>query len=423
VPNVVAPGFVIDQATLCIVALFISATGGLLLLFSWAHNRSTPALALWGLGYLTGAVGVMLASGLLAPTVWSACLANMLISSAYAMMWAGSRSFEGRPIHWPLLAAGAVVCIVAFQFDAVAHSMRGRVVLLAVIAMAYMLLNVSELWRARDKELPSRWPTLGLIVLHAAFMSARIPVALTLGFQLNDPRATTAIDVMAFETVFSMFCIVFLRLNMAKERAELELRRAARTDALTGIPNRRAFFEDGVPLLEHAVADRRCAGLMLFDLDRFKQVNDTGGHQTGDRVLRAFADLIAAAAQSRGLVARLGGEEFACLLVGVPMADMLRLADEVRSGFEAQHFPGLATTTTVSAGVAITTDVAGGLPALLAAADRALYRAKAEGRNRVAAAPLALIETTGEASRANAGDGARPGDRSAFGRMTAHQFA
>ena len=216
---------------------------------------------------------------------------------------------------------------------------------------------------------------------------------------------------MAFEALFTTFCIVFLRVSMAKERADLELRRAASTDALTGIANRRAFFDRGGPLLEQVVADRRSAGLLLFDLDRFKEVNDTAGHQTGDHVLQTFAELIAASTRPRDLVARIGGEEFVCLLADVSMAQALQTAEQVRRGFEQKRFPGLATKTTVSVGVAmmtdaITTDAGRGLPALLAAADRALYRAKAEGRNRVAPAPLTLVEANGEASR-RLRDGAR----------------
>ena len=410
-PTIIPSGFVIDQATLCIVTLFVTATGGFLLLFSWVYNRSTPALAVWGFGYLTGAAGAVLGSGLLPATTWSLCLGNALTCAAYGMMWSGSRSFEGRRIHVPWLLAGAVIFALAFQFDAVAQSLRARVIMVAAIATAYMVLSALELWHARDKELLSRWPTLAFVIMHAGFMAARIPIALTVNFHLDDPRVTTAINAMAFEALFTTFCIVFLRVSMAKERADLELRRAASTDALTGIANRRAFFDRGGPLMEQAVADRRSAGLLLFDLDRFKEVNDTAGHQTGDHVLQTFAELIAASTRPGDLVARLGGEEFVCLLADVSMAQALQTAEQVRRGFEQKRFPGLAIKTTVSVGVAmmtdaITIDAGRGLPALLAAADRALYRAKAEGRNRVAPAPLTLVETNGEASR-RLRDGAR----------------
>jgi diguanylate cyclase (GGDEF)-like protein len=182
---------------------------------------------------------------------------------------------------------------------------------------------------------------------------------------------------------------------MSKERAELEQRKAALTDWLTGIANRRAFFDLGSPLLERTIADRRSAALLLFDLDRFKEVNDTAGHQAGDRVLKVFSDLVAASMRPGDLFGRLGGEEFACLLVNTSMAEALRLAERVRRELAAMSLPYLEKNATVSVGVAMASDAGRNLQALLATADRALYRAKAEGRNRVAPAPLILVDTSG----------------------------
>ena len=197
---------------------------------------------------------------------------------------------------------------------------------------------------------------------------------------------------MAFEALFTTFCLPFLRVAMSKERAELAQRKAALTDSLTGIANRRAFFDLGGPLLEWAIADRRPAALLLFDLDRFKEVNDTAGHQAGDRVLKAFCDLVAASIRPGDLFGRLGGEEFACLLANATMAQALHTAEHLRREFEAMHFPGLEGNATVSVGVAMASEAGRSLPALLAIADRALYRAKADGRNRVAPAPLVLVD-------------------------------
>ena len=129
-----------------------------------------------------------------------------------------------------------------------------------------------------------------LVVGHAGFLLARIAFAQ----QLTDSAASgqahgLVVTVIAFEALFVAFCLPFLRVAMSKERAELEQRKAALTDPLTGVANRRAFFEHGSRLLEWVIAERRSAALLLFDLDRFKEINDTAGHQAGDRVLRTFA--------------------------------------------------------------------------------------------------------------------------------------
>ena len=90
------------------MTVFISVTGGLLLLFAWMQNRNTPALAMWGTGYLVGAAGAALLAGRrFVPNSWSVCGANALLCTAYGCMWSGARSFEGRRVCVALLAAGA----------------------------------------------------------------------------------------------------------------------------------------------------------------------------------------------------------------------------------------------------------------------------------------------------------------------------
>jgi diguanylate cyclase (GGDEF)-like protein len=112
-------------------------------------------------------------------------------------------------------------------------------------------------------------------------------------------------------------------------------------------------------------------------------------------VLKIFSDLVATSIRPGDLFGRLGGEEFACLLLRTSMVQALQTTERVRRDFEAMQFAGLATNATVSVGVAMSGEVGGNLAALLATADRALYRAKAEGRNRVASAPLVLVEANG----------------------------
>jgi diguanylate cyclase (GGDEF)-like protein len=400
VPVFVNPNFLINLPTLCAVTAFITVISGALMLFAWLQNRSEPALALWGLGYLIGtAGGACLVRGSADVPTWSICAGNALLCCAYGTMWAGARSFEGRRPRLALVVAGAAIWIAACQFPSFYQSNEARVTLACVIFASYSLLCAWEMWHPRDRELISRWPTLALAVIHAGFLLTRIHYVGQYEALSGAPYAqSVGLFVLAFETLFAAFCQAFLRMSMAKERAELAQRRAALTDPLTEIANRRAFFDVGLPLLKRTLADRRAAALLLFDLDRFKEVNDTAGHQAGDEVLRAFARLVADSIQPGDLLARLGGEEFACLLIDAPMAEALRLAERVRGRFEAMRFAALQADTTVSVGVAMAGDTGRDLSSLLATADRALYRAKAEGRNRVAPAPLVLVERSAEST-------------------------
>lgn len=402
-PTFVSSHFAIDLQTVCVVTGFITVIGGLLLLFAWLQNRSESGLALWGLGYLLGAAGAaLLASGGRIPAAWSIGAADALICCAYGVLWGGARSFEGRRVRLSLVVCGAAVWIAACQFGGFYASVQARVLLPSAIAATYLLLAAREVWYARDCQLISRWPTLALLVLHAGFMLLRIPFAgeLRLASAMAEPQRIVFF-VMAFEALFAAFCLAFLRVSMAKERAELEQRKTALADSLTGIANRRAFFEFGSTLLARAIAERLPVALLLFDLDRFKEINDTAGHPAGDRVLRAFATLVAAALRPGDLFARIGGEEFACLVPDSSMAQALHLADRLRREFAALRF-GTLPDVSVSVGVAMAGENGGSLSALLANADRALYRAKREGRNRVAPPPPVLVDAGGAAAVANA---------------------
>jgi diguanylate cyclase (GGDEF)-like protein len=394
VPIVATSHLVLDLPTLFVVIVFVSATGGILLLFAWIQNRRTIALAFWGAGYLLGAAAAALLGWPgLSPNPWFVCVANALLCGAYGMMWGGARSFEGRRVRFSLIAAGAVVWIAAFQIDSFAQSVPARIDLVSAILASYALLSVRELWYARDRELISRWPTLALVATHACSLLARIPFADTLALSAAVGRPQSlVVSLMGFQALFTTVCLPFLRVAMSKERAELEQRKAALTDSLTGIANRRAFFDRGEELLEWTAVDRRSAALLLFDLDRFKEINDTAGHQAGDRVLKAFCELVARSIGPHDVFARLGGEEFACLLADASMAQALHVAERLRGEFAAIRLPGLDVYPTVSVGVAMANEAGRTLSALLMTADRALYRAKTDGRNRVAPAPLVLID-------------------------------
>lgn len=401
VPIFASSHFLLDLPTLCVVVVFITVVGGVLLLFAWLQNRSEPALALWGIAYILGAAGAsLLALGEPIAPFWSICVGNALLCTAYGTLWAGARSFEGRRVRIPPIFAGAATWVIACQFASFYQSNQARVFLVSVILASYALLGAKEVWHARDRELISRWPTLAVILTHAAFVLVRIPFAGAMALMaLADRAHRIGVFIMAFEALFALFCLAFLRVSMAKERAELQQRKSALTDLLTGIANRRAFFERGPALLERTFANRQPSALLLFDLDRFKEINDTAGHEAGDSVLRAFSRLVAGTIWSGALFARLGGEEFACLLPDAPMAAALQVAERVRSQFAAIKFAGLSASTTVSVGVAMAGEGGRDLSALLAIADRALYRAKAEGRNRVTPAPLVLVEISGEGTR------------------------
>ncbi|MBB4862395.1 diguanylate cyclase (GGDEF)-like protein [Pseudomonas nitritireducens] len=175
-----------------------------------------------------------------------------------------------------------------------------------------------------------------------------------------------------------------------RKTMEQELRLLATTDPLTGLQNRHAFVKRGVALLKSAQRyNRQCSALML-DIDFFKPINDTHGHAFGDAVLQAVARELSHSLREVDLLGRLGGEEFAAILPETDLQQARQVAERVRNSVQALSFTsedGSRVRLTLSIGVAARRDGELRLEDLLARADRALYRAKAGGRNRTETAP------------------------------------
>jgi len=170
------------------------------------------------------------------------------------------------------------------------------------------------------------------------------------------------------------------------KRAKQEMERLAYTDPLTGLANRRAFVSR---LQEECDRVRRFdqqLSILLLDLDRFKQINDTWGHETGDTVLRHVADELRGCSRTCDIAGRLGGEEFALLLPGSGADGALRVAERLRGSIRRHRPAADADPVTVSIGVATADPDGPDWQTLLRAADKALYAAKHAGRNTVRAA-------------------------------------
>jgi len=184
-----------------------------------------------------------------------------------------------------------------------------------------------------------------------------------------------------------------LRREMNEKNRQLEslltkFQTLATTDELTGLANRRRFFED----LDREIA--RCkrygspAALLMIDIDHFKSVNDAHGHQAGDAVLKGVATALSETLRRTDVAARYGGEEFAVLLPETPLPQAADVAERVRQRVAAQPFqsPAGPLAVTISVGAAVAGDSKCDVESLVRSADEALYRAKSGGRNRVAIA-------------------------------------
>lgn len=392
----------LDFSTLFWAMGSVTLVAGLLLLFSWLQDRRSTSLAYWGAAYAIMALGGLVFAGKsFLPHVISFGFGGGLILLGFGLIWSGARTFEGRKPNAALAATGAAVWLMIVSTGLIQGGIYPRIVIATGIIIIYLALTLREYWYAHDKELLSRWPVLVLLILQMAFFALRASFAEHLPFPGGSAdMAPQWVPVGFLVMLINTLSLPFLVMSMTKERLEREQRRLALVDSLTGVANRRAFLDHGERILRRAAFDKAPVALLLLDLDWFKEVNDTFGHQVGDRVLQDFAAVVGTALRPSDFVGRLGGEEFACLLPDADTAQAVLAAERIRTRFGNYKLPDSTVDFrfSVSIGVAEAADCDFALPAMLASADRALYRAKANGRNRVEQGWGAVAELRAAAS-------------------------
>ena len=377
----------LDLQTLSVVTVFIAALLGALLVFAGLQNRSVRAPMWWGAAHIVNASGfALLTSRGAAPSFVTVDIANALVLLGYGLTWTGARIFDGRPIRPFLVLLAPLSWMLLCRIPGFADNTSARIIFGSTMLALLALLTAEEFWRGRDEPLMSRWPAVVVLLAHAAVLLARVPaILLSSTFRSDFVFSDLSFALLAFGTLLFTVVMAFLELNMTKERTELKHKINSLVDPLSGVANRRAFLDGAAGLLARQEGDHEPLAMLLFDLDHFKQINDRFGHAIGDAVLQSFAG---SATQTLGadiLFARIGGEEFAsCMPVG-DIDEAYAIADRVRRNFAAAaaRFGNENLSPSVSVGVALGCDPNATVTELLAIVDRALYRAKELGRNRV----------------------------------------
>ncbi len=376
----------LDVHTLAVVTVFITALLGALLVFAGLQNRSIRAPMWWGAAHIVNASGLgLLSSHGAAPDFVTNDLANALVLLGYGLTWSGARVFDGRKVYPPMLLLAPAIWLALCRLPAFANADL-RVIVVSTMLAFLALRAAEELWRGRDEPLMSRWPSVIVLLAYAAVLLARVPATLlTPSFQDDSLMRGLSFALLAFGTLLFTVVMAFLQLNMTKERIELKHKINSLVDPLSGVANRRAFLDGAAGLLARQEIDREPLAVLLFDLDHFKQINDQFGHAIGDSVLQAFAGTATKTLGAEILFARIGGEEFAaCIAVG-DVDEAYAIADRVRRNFAAAAacFGNDRLSPSVSVGVTLGCDPRATVAELLSIVDRALYRAKELGRNRV----------------------------------------
>lgn len=340
-----------------------------------------------GVGYWAMAATALLGGGIFFgvpapwwPQAWR-WLGNASMILGFMLFYVGFLRFYQRPVPWRLLVVFYGLSLLPMAwYEWPEPSYRMRVALITAIISVVHMASLVVLWRHGRQRLQVRMVQVTL-VLHLCVLLVRMQTV------LSEPSAGSMLNASAIQTLYiGGYVLACLLLSigvllMATDRMRTELEHMATHDALTGTFNRRAILD--LCDQEHARSGRygEPFSLMMLDLDHFKAVNDTYGHQHGDQVLGHFAACARAALRSPDRLGRYGGEEFLALLPNTTLETALPVAQRIHAVLAAGH----ALDCQVSIGVASWQGPEDSLHALLGRADAALYQAKAQGRNQTCA--------------------------------------
>jgi diguanylate cyclase (GGDEF)-like protein len=391
----------LDSYTLLVASCGLLVLLGFAFVFLWVRDRRSVWLMWWGVPItFTGAALTFYLRDSWQDNFVSIAFGNAARITALGCLWYGIRLFQGRRPPWGVVSLIGTAWVGLCLYPPFVENLTARIMGVSLAMAVLSALAARELWLDRADALRSRFPTMLVFGSASVLMLLRAAIAGIAPFPVGSgPLDATWLAVFSWLAVgHIMFAAIFF-LAMTMERREAEQRSFALSDPLTGLLNRRAFGDFAQRMARRRAGLRDPMALLVLDLDHFKLVNDRFGHDVGDRMLKAFADASEDSVRPSDQLFRMGGEEFCFVLSSTNLEDAIAVAERVRRAFEAVEIDAGDTiaATTVSIGIAATS-FAVDIEVLLAAADAAVYEAKARGRNRVVVAePSTLLRGEPEA--------------------------
>lgn len=354
----------------------------------WGRRRD--GLGRWAAALLVNAIGhlLIMLRGLI-PDLLSIVVGNLMLSSVFVGMIAAVYQFQGRPVRWALLLAPPLLVLVFVSVFIDNFPARVSFVGLVIGLQAVWAL-LAALSHRHATVGRGQWLLVAGLSLEAVVLGGRALVAISTHSEATNILQSSALQTLTFLATFSVVLVSSVGfVFMSRDRADENNRVLAALDPLTGVANRRSLIAALDRDVARAQRMREPMALMMVDIDHFKDVNDQYGHPAGDRVLCSVVNVLRQRVRAQDLVGRYGGEEFMVLLPDTGLVGAEQLARELCKAVEesrcpADGVPGPGIAVTVSIGV-----FGGRLESgdswdmLIAAADRALYQAKNNGRNRV----------------------------------------
>lgn len=315
--------------------------------------------------------------------LYSSFIANIAVVGGITLMYSSICRFCERGsqlilcIAIPLVVAGLLVWPTFIEDD-----YRSRIIVVSTVNATVFLAAAQVLWRRSERRF-AEYFTLTVFAATGIVSVARCIAAafsLTIANPLADWSSVQYVYLATF--AFSLVALSIGFILMVVKRHQLLLEDAAMRDGLTGVATRSAFENMALRELAKSQRARQASSLLMIDLDNFKSINDQYGHRGGDMVLKEFVRRTALVLRHHDLFGRYGGEEFVVLLPDTSEEDALQIATRLCQVVRETASPDVPTFT-VSVGVATRMPDGKDISDFLNQADRALYRAKAAGKNRV----------------------------------------
>lgn len=383
----------LDVYTIVVLFAILSLMFSGLFLFARIYVGNIRGVHQWSLASLCMGLGLGLTYLFGTPSYaskFAVVLGASLIAASVALQFIGIQAFKGGQTYkWSALVLVASVALLNIWFEFIYPSIGYRTVANSLIfAIAYaacariLLVHVESPLRSALWFTGLSFALLSLVLLVRAIVVSQFQLetyGIYAGTPVNPPTFLIACIVQ--------LCVTFGFLLMLNHQLVSEIQKLASRDMLTGAYNRRRLDEEFTRLQSRCERTGDNFSMMLLDVDDFKSINDTHGHLAGDELLRNLTKIAQKSIRVEDYFARYGGDEFCILLPSTGAAEAFTLAERLRAAYARTptHFAGKAINSTISIGVADSSQAGLLFESLMAAADQALYKAKQDGRNKVVA--------------------------------------
>lgn len=371
----------LDPRSLIAIAGVMAALMAVVLAFMRRHYpKHIKGLGYWATAPMLWVLATILYSGrdTAMPTLLSVVGANTVLMAGSVCYYMGCRTFFGHASAWRTWGLYLLLAVLLQTgVDLVAQNYQVRLVVFTALAVSIYAANLRFMLRHGGQRLPA-WMVQIVLAAHVIVLLARLATASAgmVGASMMEANLLQTLYIASY--VLTVLMLSVAAVLMANDGLVTQLEHLATHDPLTHTLNRRALLQRASDEIERSGRSGRGPALAMLDLDHFKQLNDTHGHQHGDAVLVHFAQTTQALLRRADRLGRYGGEEFVLLLPETGLAAAQQVAQRIHSALASGH----ALDCQLSIGLSTWQGPCDSLDAMLARADKALYQAKAQGRNQ-----------------------------------------